>query len=203
MPMNGYLNFLKSLSVYQQRAEIGRLVFIERGEPSSLGQEVLKDPAVSAFIKTLGIHPGFWKFDLTHYAEEPDLIGTPIFCDDQCRAPFSFCYKYLRKNFVIKGIIYVDDDGSVMIGTLTCLSNQKIPKARRRLGLAGINPDTLKTLSNNRRQRKALYLDYIKSLMPQQRRDAIFELAELACRRAVHCAADISSLRERRAVEVQ
>jgi hypothetical protein len=36
MPMNEYLNFFKSLSVYQQRAEIGRLVFSERWAHSSL-----------------------------------------------------------------------------------------------------------------------------------------------------------------------
>jgi hypothetical protein len=44
--------------------------------------------------------------------------------------------------------------------------------------LAGINPDTLKTVSHDvEMSRKVSYLDYIKALLPQQRRDAIFHLA--------------------------
>jgi hypothetical protein len=47
--------------------------------------------------------------------------------------------------------------------------------------LAGINPDTLETVSHNLEvSRNIPYLDYLKALMPQQRRDAIFDLARLA-----------------------
>src|SRR5258708_28321373 len=75
--MNGYLMFLKSLSEYQQRAEIGRLAFSERWADSSLEEDILQDQAVSSFSETLGVNPRFWKFDLRHYAEEPDLFGAP------------------------------------------------------------------------------------------------------------------------------
>ena len=173
--------FLKSLSEYQQRAEIGRLAFSERWAGSSLEEDILQDQAVSSFSETLGVNPRFWKFDLKHYAEESDLFGTPVFRGDQCTAPFSFRFEHLDYNLVITGIIYIDDDGSAMIGTLTCLSNREKSHSRSRLVLAGINPDTLETVSHNvKMSRNILYLDYIKALMPQQRRDAIFDLAQLA-----------------------
>src|SRR6516162_5286486 len=93
--MNGYLMFLNSLSRYQQRAEIARLAFRERWGGSSLEEDILKNRAVSAFSKTLGVDPRSWEFDLKHYAEEPDLFGAPVFRDDQCIATFSFCYGHL------------------------------------------------------------------------------------------------------------
>ena len=68
-----------------------------------------------------------------------------------------------------------------MIGTLTCSSSQQKSLARTRLLLAGINPNTLETVSDNVKiSRDVPYLDYIKALAPQQQRDAIFELSELA-----------------------
>jgi hypothetical protein len=182
--MNGYLTFLKGLSEYQQRAEIGRLAFFsERGDDSSLEADILKDRRVSTFSETLGINPSSWEFELKHYAEEPDCFGTPMFGDKFCAAPCSFRYNHLDsdRNLIVDGIIYIDADASAKIGTLTCLCGQKNPEARRRrLELAGINPDTLETVSHCvEMSGKVPYLDYIKGLLPQQRRDAIFELAEL------------------------
>ena len=173
--------FLNSLSEYQQRAEIGRLAFSERWSGSSLQEDILKDQAVVTFSETLGIDPRFWEFQLRHYAEEPEVIGAPVFRADQCLAPFSFHYEHLNQNLAISGIIYIDDDQSAMIGTLTCSSTQEQSRVRRRLVLAGIDPETLKTVGHDgEMSRKTLYLDYIKALMPQQRRDAIFDLAQLA-----------------------
>jgi hypothetical protein len=173
--------FLKSLSEYQQRAEIGRLAFNERWSGSSLEEDILKDQAVVTFSETLGINPRFWEFQLRHYAEEPDVIGAPVFRADRCLAPFSFHYEHLNHNLAISGIIYIDDDQSAMIGTLICSSTQEQSRVRRRLVLAGIDPETLETVGHNvEMSRKTLYLDYIKALMPQQRRDAIFDLAQLA-----------------------
>src|SRR5271166_3602427 len=93
--MDGYLKFLKSLSEYQQRSEIGHLVFIKGccGAGPDLGADLLRAPAVAAFSETtLGIDSRFWALDLKHYAEEPDVIGAPVFDGDQCRAPFTFRY---------------------------------------------------------------------------------------------------------------
>jgi hypothetical protein len=181
MDMTGYLLFLKSLSEYQQRAAIGRLAFTERPSVSSLEEDILKDQAVVTFSETLGIVPRFWEFQLRHYAEEPDVIGSPVFRADQCLAPFSFHYQYLNQNLAISGIIYIDDDQSAMIGTLTCSSAEEQSRVRSRLALAGIDPKTLDPVGHNvAMPRKTLYLDYIKALMPQQRRDAIYDLAQLA-----------------------
>src|ERR1700730_13548691 len=141
--------FLSSLSEYQQRAEIGRLAFGERWSVSSLEQDILKDQAVVTFSETLGINPRSWEFQLRHYAEEPDVIGTPVFRADQCLAPFSLHYKHLNQNLAISGIIYIDDDQSDMIGTLTCSSTQDQSGVRRRLVLAGIDPETLKTVGHD------------------------------------------------------
>src|SRR5215470_9778718 len=179
---NGYLGFLKSLSQYQQRAELGRLAFAELWGTSSLGEDLLQVPAVIAYSKSLGIDPALWEFDL-HYAEEPDLIGAPVFCEDQCRAPFTFRYEHISgKNLVITGIIYVDDNQSALIGTLACSSTEEQSCRARRLVAAGIHPDTRETVSYAKaellhRLGGSLYLDYLKALLPQQRREAIFRLA--------------------------
>jgi hypothetical protein len=90
--MNGYLNFLKSLSEYQQRAEIGHLVFTERLGGSSLEEDLMKMPAVVAFSKTLGVDPNCWTLELKHYAEEADSIGIPVFGADRCWALFRLRY---------------------------------------------------------------------------------------------------------------
>jgi hypothetical protein len=181
--MNAYLTFLKGLSEYQQRAQIAHLVFTERWGGSSMEEDILKVQLVSRFIESLGVGACSWEFDLKHYAEEPDLIGAPVFRGDQCTAPFSFRYQHLDSNFslVITGIVYIDDDGSAMVRTLGCLSDQEKPRSLRRLELAGINPDTLETVSHEVEvSRRIPYLDYLRALVPQQRRDAIFELARLA-----------------------
>ena len=57
-----------------------------------------------------------------------------------------------------------------MIGTLTCLSDEEKSHSRKRLVLAGINPDTLETVSHNvETSRNIPYLDWLKALMPQER----------------------------------
>jgi hypothetical protein len=183
---NGYLRFLKSLSQYQQRAEIGRLAFTERWGGSSLEEDLLQVPAMIAYSKSLGVNPALWEFDLRHYGEEPDLIGAPVFCEDQCRAPFTFRYEHISgKNLVITGIIYVDDNQSALIGTLACSPTEEQSCRARRLVAAGIHPDSLETVSYAKaellhRLGGSLYLDYLKALLPQQCREAIFHLADVA-----------------------
>ena len=179
--MNGYLTFLRSLTPYQQRAEIGRLAFIGGVFNCAVEEDILKDQTVVAFSEMLGVDPRFWEFDLKHYAEEPDLFRAPMFRDDQCAAPFSFRYVHSNHNLVVTGIIYIDDDESSMIGRLTCSTGEEKSRSRDRLVLAGIDPDTPKVLSHDVEiWRKIPYLDYLKRLMPQQRCEAIFDLAELA-----------------------
>jgi hypothetical protein len=146
-------------------------------------EDILKVQPVSTFSESLGVGPCSWEFDLKHYAEEPDLIGVPVFGGDQCTAPLSFRYQHLNSNLnlVIAGTVYINDDGRAMIGTLRCLSDQEKSGSRRRLELAGINPDTLETVSHDVEMSRGVpYLDYLKALMPQQRRDAIFDLTQLA-----------------------
>jgi hypothetical protein len=77
--MTGYLMFLKNLSEYQQRAEIGRLAFSERWSGSSLEEDILKDQAVVTFSETLGINPRLWKFQLRHMQRSPRSLGLLYF----------------------------------------------------------------------------------------------------------------------------
>ena len=88
--VNGYLIFLKSLTEYQRRAEIGRFVFTERWDGSSLEEDLLKDRAIATFSESLGVGPHSWEFDLKHYAEEPDLIGAPVFRGTNAQPPSRF-----------------------------------------------------------------------------------------------------------------
>jgi hypothetical protein len=79
--------FLNSLSEYQQSAEIRRPAFSERWSGSSLEEDILKDQAVVNFSETLGIDSRFWEFKLRHYAEEPEVIGAPVFRADPMFSP--------------------------------------------------------------------------------------------------------------------
>jgi hypothetical protein len=78
-------------------------------------------------------------------------------------------------------MIYVDDHQSAVIRTLTASSTQEESCARERLSAAGIDPETSVTFGHNpERARKMPYLDYLQALLPQQRREAIFYLSDLA-----------------------
>jgi hypothetical protein len=177
---HGYLDFLKSLSEYQQRAEIGRLPFTERWSSSSLEEDILK---------LFGHDPYMWEFDLKHYAEESDLFDTPIFRDEQCISPFRFLFTRSQdpnsqENLLIKGLIYIDDDASALIGTLTCSFTQEKSRSRDRLLNLGIDPDEAPggyTVDPwLKHQPGVLYLDYLRTLTTHDQQQAIFYLAERA-----------------------
>jgi hypothetical protein len=184
--MNGYLTFLQSLSEYQQRAEIAHLAFTERWSGLSLEEDLLKMPAVAAFSESLGVDVNSWKLELRHYAEEPDVIGTPVFDADQCKAPFNLRYYPVgvfrsHEDLVVSGMIQVADNQRALIGRLGASSTREISCARAWLAAEGIDPDTLDTVGHDAElARKMPYLDYLQALLPQQRREAIFNLAELA-----------------------
>jgi hypothetical protein len=187
--MNGYLTFLKSLSQSQQRALIGRSLFIA-GWMGTLEEDLLKAPAVAAFSKSLGVDPRVWQPEPHHYAEELDLIGTPVFGTSQCRAPFNFRYVAALRSLdrvyddlVISGMIYIDDDQGTMIQTLAASATREPSCARERLTEMGINPDTWEIVAHDAAMASKMpYLKYLEALLPQQRREAIFELADQAWR---------------------
>ena len=82
---------------------------------------------------------------------------------------------------MITGIICIDDDQSALIGTLACSLTQEQSCRASRLLAAGIDPETLETVRHDvERARKVPYLDYLRALMPEQRREAIFDLADAA-----------------------
>jgi hypothetical protein len=149
-----------------------------------LEEEILKDQAVSTFSEKLGVKPGSWKLDLKHYAEEPELFGPPVFQGEQCVTPFWFLYKHLKRkrNLLVTGTVSTDDNGKAKIAICECDKTRSYQShSRARLIFAGIDPDTLDTVSHNTQMSRILpYLDYLKALMPQQQRDAIFDLSRRA-----------------------
>jgi hypothetical protein len=54
--------------------------------------------AGSGMTESFGVGACSCRFDFKYYAEEPDLIGAPVFGGNQCTAPFSFRYKHLDSN---------------------------------------------------------------------------------------------------------
>jgi hypothetical protein len=174
--MNGYLTFLRSLSEYQQRSEIGHLVFIKGCEGSNMEADLLQAPALAAFSETLGGDLSLWTLELKHYAEEADVIGRPVFGADQCRAPFSLRYSLALRSLdhdedlVVRRMIYIGDDQSAVIRMLGASSTREKSCARERLVASGIDPDTLEAVGHDAEMaRKMPYLDYLRRLLPQQR----------------------------------
>jgi hypothetical protein len=186
--MNGYLTFLQNLSEYQQKAEIAHTAFRIFDniwdDSSSLEEDLLKMLAV--FSETLEVDFSSWKLELRHYAEEPDVIGTPVFDADQCKAPFSLRYYPVgvfrsHEDLVVSGMIQVADNQRTLVGRLAASSTREESCAGERLVQLGVDPDTLETVAYDAAKApKMPYLDYLETLRPQQRRDAIYRLSELA-----------------------
>ena len=66
--MNGYLTFLRNLTEYQQKAEIGRIAFIGGVFNCAVEEDILKDQTVIAFSEMLEVDPRSWEFDLAPFS---------------------------------------------------------------------------------------------------------------------------------------
>jgi hypothetical protein len=181
--MHGYLGFIANLTEYQQRDEMGRLIFWMNaiGAPA-FEDEILKHKKVVAFSEKLGVNPASWEFDLTHYAEYPELFEAVEFHAEQCVAPFLFHYQHVDSNLglVVTGTVEVNDSGVALVDIRDCGTIPSFQaRSRERMIAAGIDPDTFDAVSHDREMsRKIPYLDYLQALLPQQRREAIFDLSE-------------------------
>ena len=181
--MHGYLAFLKRLTEYQQRDEMGRLIFWMNaiGAPA-FEDEILKHKKVVAFSEKLGVNPASWEFDLTHYAEYPELFEAAEFHAEQCVAPFSFHYQHVDSNLglVVTGTVEVNDYGVALVDIRNCGTIPSFrARSRERMIAAGIDPDTFDAVSHDREMSHQIsYLDYLQALLPQQRRKVIFDLSE-------------------------
>jgi hypothetical protein len=186
--MNGYLEFLKNLTEYQQRAEIGILAFRERWPLFSstdplLDERVLTHHRVAAFSQKLEVDPCSWKSDIRHDIQWAEALGSPTFHGDQCITPFSLRYKYLNQNLVVSGTTYVDDEGNTLVGIGGCDTAQSFESpARERLISLGIDPDTRLPITyhyyDDEMARNIPYFDWLRALLPGQQRDAIFDLID-------------------------
>jgi hypothetical protein len=167
----GYLKFLQSLTEFQQRFEIERMVFSK--SQGSVAKEILKHPTVVAFTKSLGFN-AYWKIETQDHGMGASEIGSPWFSDGFCFVPISFRYKNLNHfrgwtvsnleyKLFVNGWVYIDADGEPMIANVSCWSNQ---------AEVGAEKEAMADLQKNG------YVNYLRMLTPLNRRNAIFDLAE-------------------------
>ena len=164
-----YLKFLQRLTESQQRHEIQQLLFFE--SQGSIPEQILTHPTVVALNKSLG--STCWKFETGGDRIGATEIGSPRFSEDLCIIPLLFRYKNLNHSgcpvnlehkLFVKTLVYIDDEGKPMVGTVTCWSNQAEVDAQK-AEFADLQ--------------KAEFLNYLRTLTPLNRRNAIFELAYL------------------------
>jgi hypothetical protein len=164
-----YLKFLQGLTESQQRHEIQQLLFLESS--GSIPEQLLTHPTVVALNKSLD--STCWKFETGDDRIGATEIGSPRFSEDLCIVPALFRYENLNHSgwpvnlehkLFVKALVYVDDEGKPMVGTVTCWSNQAEVDAQK---------------AEFANLRKAGYLNYLRTLTPLNRRNAIFELANI------------------------
>jgi hypothetical protein len=166
--MTGYLTFLRSLTDLQQKHCIGVLIRSRAIKP--VAEEMLKHPTVVEFNELLGWQPR-WK----SVKDELDTIeiGTPCLTGDLCTASITFQYVNLQNyigstvsntdyHLTVTGVVYIDDEGEPMIGTVTCVGNQGVVNAEK---------EALSEL------KKGGYLNYLRALTPDKQRDALWDLS--------------------------
>jgi hypothetical protein len=186
--MNGYLTFLKSLTQYQQRAEIARLVFDPSPYASHPEDELLKSEAESEFGLIAGEDPSKWRVDLKRGAEYREVVEAPVFAADKCTARFLFRYHSGDRGIEIPGLIFIDDQRRIQIAHHPCraCSSESLSEDRcRKLGIkpdndATVRPWQSRTVSFSPCQPPASYLDWLQALLPVPRHDAISDLLQRA-----------------------
>jgi hypothetical protein len=179
--MNGYLTFLKSLTQYQQRAEIARLVFDPSPYADHPEDEFLKSQAESEVGLIAGEDPADWMVDLHHGAEYREVVEAPVFADGKCTARFVF--RYLSgdgRGIEIPGLILIDAQRRIQIAHHPCRPCSSDSLSRDRLIKLGIDPDTCETVSFRPWQPPTSYLDWLRALLPEPRHDAISDLMQRA-----------------------
>jgi hypothetical protein len=135
---------------------------------------MLKHPTVVGFNKSLRFQ-AYWKIRTKEFGMEAGEIGSPSFSEDLCIAPVLFRYENLTHwtgetvsnleyQLVVNALVYIDDDGELMVGTVTCWTNQGEVDAEKR-ALNDLQKDG--------------YVNYLRALTPLKQRNAIFGLAHL------------------------
>ena len=171
--MTKYLTFLRSLTDSQQRHSIRRLIISRSIKP--VAEEMLKHQTIVQCNQSLG-WSAYWKSETTEFGTDACEVGSPSVSDDLCIAPISFRYRNLNHytgctvsnleyQLVVNALVYIDEDGEPMVGTVTCATNHDEVKAEE---------EALSDL------KKEGYLSYLRALTPAKRRDAVFDLADLA-----------------------
>lgn len=167
-----YLTFLRSLTDSQQRHSIRRLI-ISRSV-KSLAEDMLKHPTVVEFNQSLGWR-AYWKSETSEFGIDAIEVGSLRFSDGLCTAPISFRYidlnhcsgcivSNLEYQLTVHALVYIDEDGEPMVGTVTCVTNQDEVKAEEE-ALSDLKKDG--------------YLSYLRALTPAKRCNAVFDLADL------------------------
>src|SRR5260370_7203581 len=128
---------------------------------------MLKHPTVVEFNKSLRFQ-AYWKIRTKEFFTEAGEIGSPIFSEDFCIAPMVFRYENLNHyrgwttsnleyQLVVNALVYIDGDGELMVGTVTCWTNQGELDAEQ-LPLSDLQQD--------------VYINYLRALTPLKRSTA-------------------------------
>ena len=170
--MTGYLNFLRSLTDLQQKHSIGVLIRSRSIKP--IPEEMLNHPTVVEFNESLGWRP-YWKPIKDKFDPDVVEIGPADLTGDLCIASITIRYRNLNHyrnstvsnvdyQLTVNALVYIDDEGEPMIGTVTCVGNQDLVNAEK---------EALSELKKNG------YLNYLRALTPDKRRDAIWDLSDV------------------------
>jgi len=170
--MTEYLTLLRSLTDLQQRHAIQRLIISRSGAP--VAEDMLKHPTVVEFNQSLG-WSAYWKSETSEFGIDAIEVGSPRFSELLCTAPISFRYinlnhysgcivSNLEHQLTVHALVYIDEDGEPMVGTVTCATNQDEVKAEEE-ALSALKEDG--------------YLNYLRALTPAKRCNAVFDLADL------------------------
>ena len=168
--MTGYLTFLQSLTDLQLKHAIGRLIRSRSIKP--VAEEMLNHPTVVEFNESLGWRP-YWKPIKDKFDPDVVEIGPADLTSDLCIAPITIQYRNLNHNInsifsnvdyqlTVNALVYVDDEGEPMIGTVTCIGNQDVVNAEK---------EALEEV------KKTGYLNYLRALTPDKQRYAIWDLS--------------------------
>jgi hypothetical protein len=171
--MTGYLTFLQSLTDLQKKHTIDVLIRSRSTKP--IAEEMRNHPIVVEFNESLGWRP-YWKPIKDEFGREVIEIEDPCLTSDLCTASLTFRYVNLNHyrnstvsntdyRLTVKALVYVDDEGEPMIGTVTCIGNQAL-----------VNPEK-EALSE---LKKRGYLNYLRALTPEKQRDAVWHLSDVA-----------------------
>jgi len=128
---------------------------------------MLKHQTIVQCNQSLG-WSAYWKSETSEFGIDVIEVGSPRVSDGLCTAPISFRYRNLNCSgsivsnleyqLTVHALVYIDEDGEPMVGTVTCVTNQDEVKAEEE-ALSDLKKDG--------------YSTYLRALRPANRCNAV------------------------------